>query len=391
MSTSRQGTTPQNLALARNRRRYDLDVKITFSVKASAVRGRQQATLDELLRMIRAGEIRVVSVAALDRIDRRGPLMREWVTAVVHAGGRVVSGRSDEEWVADVSDMNAWSARLSEASVRAEREAEIMAERIRDTHRMIDESGATRVRAKLGWKIEGPKYSKKHVEVPETMGAVLAALTKVAETGRAQDGARVLAEHGYPRTPDTIRNIANDEAYVGALGVIALRARQALRSHADAGPRRKDTGSDSYAGRIYCRHGSTLYSHLGPLRKDRTRELYYSASASRDTCAAPCGSYRRAEVDAAVDALLADETSPEYTVAGATGALANGAEEDVAQTGWLIGERLKAMSRQERRRWLERQGEMGLFRVTIVKDGPGAASVRAVGVARTPWPARESA
>lgn len=92
VSTTAQDVDLQEFALARNREAHDLDVRHVFTLRGkSAYAGEQEATLDRILCIVQLGEIRVVSVASLDRLERRGPLaLQRWMTAIVQSGGKVV-------------------------------------------------------------------------------------------------------------------------------------------------------------------------------------------------------------------------------------------------------------------------------------------------------------
>jgi Resolvase, N terminal domain len=425
VSTRRQTPGLQSPEIAARVRERGYELARTFQLSVSARKGRQQAVLDAILDGARNGDWSVVVAVAIDRVERRGVFaLRSWITDLHRAGARLESTSPGEEWLSDTRDELIWSIRLDMEADRARREADIRAERTARGHRDVDKLGKGRVRLPLGWRYEYPggKKTKFHGEIvadPPAMAVVRELFALAAKDATLQQMSKFMGERGYPRTPETIGAILRMTCYSsGALLVPTpvtvtpavtpeLQAKAVAQVEARrtySGPRNKHTDATDFAGRIFCHaHGSPLHRCYGPRHKDGSRVRYYRGRANGGECG--CGMFNADAADDLVNTLLLhdDEPETEMTVtgdpavrlaqieqemarvfrrkaAGWPGVLAEleaeqaqlrkaGTGQQRTETGRVMGDVWGGMSRQEQRRYLERQAETGNWRLLVQKDG----------------------
>ena len=415
--------SPEITARVRERR-YEL--ARTFTLVASASKGKQQGVLDQVLDGARNGEWTVVLCVAIDRIERRGVFaLREWITALYKAGARLESTSPGEEWLSDTSDELIWSIRLDMEADRARREAELRKERTRRGHDEKDRLSQGRVPLPLGWRYEYPdgkkaKFRGEIVADDEAMAVVREAFALAAGGATLRQIAKMMGERGYPRTTNGVAQMMRHPAYptghlyvpvlveadpvvdpgLAAAAVAALEARRKPQ-----GPRHLTTRATDFGGRIYCaEHGAALHRWYGPARKDGTRTRYYWARKGGAACS--CGLFGADTVDDLVNTLLLTDTEPETEMVfqgdssarlaqieremnqvyreKPSGWLATLAELEAEQTrlrdtgapGWertetgrSMGDAWRSKTRAEQREYLARQAETGNWRVLVVKDG----------------------
>lgn len=411
--------SPEITARVRERR-YEL--ARTFTLVASASKGKQQGVLDQVLDGARRGEWTVVLCVAIDRIERRGVFaLREWITALYKAGARLESTSPGEEWLSDTRDELIWSIRLDMEADRARREAELRAERTKRGHDEKDRLEQGRVPLPLGWRYDRrDRFDSSIVADPPAAAVVREAFALAAGGGTLRTIAKMMGERGYPRTTNGVAQMMRHPAYstghlyvpvlvevdpvvdpgLAAQAVAALEARRRPQ-----GPRHLTTAATDFGGRIYCHeHGAALHRWYGPARKDGTRTRYYWARKGGAACS--CGLFNADAVDELVNTLLLSDTEPEteMTFQGDASARLAQIEREKNQVfrkqpeGWLniLAEleaektRLKddaapgwertetgrsmadawgSMSRAEQREYLARQAETGNWRVLVLKDG----------------------
>lgn len=397
----------------------DYDVRKVFKLKASASKGQQQPVLDAILEGARKGLWSVVVVVAIDRVERRGVFaLRSWISDLHQAGARLESTSPGEEWLGDTGDELMWSIRLDLEADRAKRESELRKERTARGHARKDELGQGRVKLPLGFRYKEPKVKFEGLIIVDRPAqvAVRAAFRAVAKGGTLRDGQEAMTTHGYPRTTEQVSAIIRNLSYsTGVLMVptpvevkpVVSAATQAkamavLRARVSyTGPRTRDTGSESFGGRIFCEdHGKPLHTWLGPPRKKTgDRKRYYRARGC------DCGLFDAVAIDEAIQVLMQTdglrEPETEYTGAGeGVAARAARIDQEMARVfrakddGWIarlaelegnkaaleaipaqrvdtgrtVGQVWAASNRQEQRRYLAYQAEQGSFRVVVGKS-----------------------
>lgn len=429
VSSRKQTTVIQSPEITARVRERGYDLVRTFTLTASASKGKQQGVLDQVLEGAKRGEWSVVLAVALDRIERRGVFaLQDWISDLRKVGARVESTSPGEEWLSDTRDEFLWTVRLSMEADRARREAELRKERTARGHAHKDELEQGRVPLPLGWRYDNRgKFNSSIVADVPAMAVVREAFELAARGGTLRQIAQMMGERGYPRTTNGVAQMIRHPAYgtgqlyvptvvevepivspeLAAQAVAALEARRKPR-----GPRHLTTGAADFGGRVYCaEHGAALHRWFGPARKDGSRTRYYWARTGGAACS--CGLFLADTVDDLVNALLLTDTDPETEMVFQGDASARLAQIEAESNrvyrrkpeGWLarlaeleaererltddgsrgwervetgrsMGDAWGSMSRAEQREYLARQAETGNWRVLVAKDGKDAGSLR---------------
>lgn len=423
VSTGQQTAALQSPEITARVRERGYDLRRTFTLTASASKGRQQGVLDAVLDGAKRGEWSVVLCVAIDRVERRGVFaLRGWITDLHRAGARLESTSPGEEWLTDFHDELIWSIRLDLEADRARRESELRKERTARGHARKDELGQGRVKLPLGWRYDKrDRFDSSVVTDEPAMQAVREAFRLAATGSTLQAIARAMTDLGYPRTAEGVGlmlrmpcygtgelyvpvPVSVEQAVTPELQQQAVALLEARRTY--TGPRTINVDAADFSGRIFCyEHGTHLHRKPGPARKDGSRRRYYRARSGKgEECG--CGLYDADTVDDLVNRLLLTDDEPETEMAVSGDPAARLAQieqesnrlyarkpagwyerlgeleaekkrlKDDGGTGWerretgrLMGDVWRSMTRAEQRRYLERQCESRNWRVLIEKSG----------------------
>lgn len=192
----------------------------------SAFHGEQQAKLDEMLKDIRAGVIKVVVCWHSDRLERRGVEKTfELIRLVKEAGGSIESVKEPMFGLADISA----EALTAITAVMSHAKSSHLSEQVGLAHDRIRENNALLGRAPFGYEIFGPKYEKNITPtdigrkyVPEMFDRIIngESLATVARWLNAEGvpTACKVNKVGEPTkgwTASTVRQIIRNPVYMG--------------------------------------------------------------------------------------------------------------------------------------------------------------------------------
>jgi DNA invertase Pin-like site-specific DNA recombinase len=308
---------------------------------ASASKGEQQATLDQILADARAGIIKVLVVWKPSRIERRGTeYLCRFVRLVREAGGRVE--RADTGAALHENDIHT----ILDGYMDHEYSNTISAN-VRQSHRSIQANGAFRGKIPFGYKTEGPKLDKHLVPIEvlrpvikeifqrvldgESLADICYWLDSLKIKRASTDGKKSRYKAGdlTPWWPAMLMKLIRHPAYSGRYyvrqkdehgqittythkceAIVSARTQrqviEALANREKRGPRGNPDTRAMLKGDIYCPScdNSPMYRMTGRLAGGR-QEYYrcYGRGPQRQGCG---NMVKMSLVDDAVDTIIAE-------------------------------------------------------------------------------------
>jgi DNA invertase Pin-like site-specific DNA recombinase len=317
---------------------HGYDVRKTYTITgASAFKGnnRFEAMWAQVIKDIINGVFTVLVVWKLDRIDRK-ELAYDMMRDVVQAGGRI-------EFVRD-EHLNAYSTLggkigLIAAQDQAHKESKDKQDRAIMTREHIRTNGGIVSRAPFGYTVEGPKYRKYFVIVPELEDIVKTIFAKCIAGDSLVTIAKWLDSEGIPTSlgrkwsNTSLKHIINNTAYMGYIqdnsgrtigtcpAIIDAATHKAANTALKSRPKRGPILAENRAlcsGVLYCPLcgiNSPMYrlaAKIGPVLADGTRaKAYFYRCAGRGAQRKGCGNMVRLDaVDQAVSQIMSSTHLP---------------------------------------------------------------------------------
>lgn len=322
VSDAPQDLASQRHALAAHVASHSYRVERSFELPdTSAFRGKQQAALAEVLDDVQNGlYTRVVAVAS-SRFERRGTKVSiGYLLQLDGIGGRFEA--CDNSLYGDLSTAGGWHVTVAAAGGDFDYSANL-SQAVRRGNAAIDAAGGFRGgRVRVGYRVRGPKRAKYIEPDPET-APLIRELYERAVAGQPVPVMRTyLAGHGIARTNSSTADILRAPAYwtgrhrvTDHEGVMREHrsepivskavfdaANAALDGRGSTGPKPRHGYAD-YSGGLYCGQCGAVAYRNSTSRGGQRKRTYY--------CRECRTSWDADSADAAVEAMMGNDTSPE--------------------------------------------------------------------------------